>query len=113
MTDQYFNQGKIVADKAYNARVNYEKAQELGARAYIPFKDNTTGKARGSYEWKRMYQRFQSHRRDFLQKYHKRSNVESSFNVIKEKFGKNLRCKNSTALEQRFWPRRYAITFVL
>lgn len=38
-------------------------------------------------------------RRDFLRKYHKRSNVESSFNVMKEKFGKNLRCKDSTALE--------------
>lgn len=99
MTNQYFNQGKIVADKAYNARVNYDKAKKLDAKAYIPFKENTTGNAKGSYEWKRMHQRFQSHRRDFLQKYHKRSNVESSFNAIKEKFGKNLRCKHSKALE--------------
>jgi len=99
MTDQYFDQGKVLADKAYNARVNYEKAKELGAKAYIPFKDNVTGKAGGSYEWKRMYKRFQNYRRDFLKKYHKRSNVESSFNVMKEKFGKNLRCKDSTALE--------------
>lgn len=99
MTDQYFDQGKVVADKAYNARVNYDKVSELGGKAYIPFKDNVTGKAGGSYEWMRMYKRFQSYRRDFLQKYHLRSNVESSFNVIKEKFGKNLRCKESTALE--------------
>lgn len=99
MTDEYFDQGKILADKAYNARVNYDKAKELGGKAYIPFKDNVTGNAGGSYEWKRMYQRFQSHRRDFLRKYHKRSNVESSFNVMKEKFGKNLRCKDSIALE--------------
>jgi len=99
MTNQYFNQGQVLADKAYNARVNYDKVAKLGGKAYIPFKDNVTGNAGGSYEWKRMYQRFQSHRRDFLQKYHKRSNVESSFNVMKEKFGKNLRCKDSTALE--------------
>lgn len=99
MTDQYFDQGQVLADKAYNARVNYDKVAELGGKAYIPFKDNVTGNARGSYEWKRMYQRFQNYRNDFLKEYHKRSNVESSFNVMKEKFGKNLRCKNSTALE--------------
>ncbi len=46
-----------------------------------------------------MYQRFQNYRNDFLKEYHLRSNVESSFNVIKEKFGKNLRCKDPTALE--------------
>jgi len=99
MTDQYFDQGKVVADKAYNARVNYDKVAELGGKAYIPFKDNVTGKAGGNYEWKRMYQRFQNYRNDFLKEYHLRSNVESSFNVIKEKFGKNLRCKDPAALE--------------
>ncbi|MFB6143806.1 MAG: transposase [Candidatus Nanohaloarchaea archaeon] len=99
MTDQYFDQGKVLADKAYNARVNYDKAKELGAKAYIPFKDNITGKAGGSYEWMRMYKRFQNYRRDFLKKYHLRSNVESSFNLMKEKFGKNLRCKDQVALE--------------
>lgn len=93
MTDEYFDQGKVVADKAYNARVNYDKVAGLGGKAYIPFKDNVTGKAGGSYEWMRMYQRFQNYRNDFLKEYHLRSNVESSFNVMKEKFGKNLRCK--------------------
>lgn len=99
MTDQYFDQGKVVADKAYNARVNYDKVAELGGKAYIPFKDNVTGNAGGSYEWKRMYQRFQNYRNDFLKEYHLRSNLESIFHVIKEKFGKNLRCKDPTALE--------------
>lgn len=59
MTDQYFDH-KVLADKAYNAWVNYDKAKELGAKAYIPFKDNVTGNAGGSYEWKRMYNRFQA-----------------------------------------------------
>lgn len=99
MTDEYFDQGKVVADKAYNARVNYDKVAELGGKAYIPFKDNVTGKAGGSYEWMRMYKRFQNYRNDFLKEYHLRSNVESSFNVIKEKFGKNLRCRDPIALE--------------
>lgn len=99
MTDEYFDQGKIVADKGYNARVNYDKAKELGAKAYIPFKENVKGNAGGSYEWMRMYRKFQDYQNDFLREYHLRSNVESSFNVMKEKFGKNLRCRDSTALE--------------
>lgn len=98
-TNDYFEIEEVSADKAYSSRDNHNILDELDGKAYIPFKDNVTGKAGGSYEWKRMYQRFQNYRNDFLKEYHKRSNVESSFNVMKEKFGKNLRCKESIALE--------------
>jgi transposase len=36
-------------------------------------------------------------REEFLLLYHKRSNVETTFSMIKAKFGERLRCKTETA----------------
>ena len=78
---------EIPADKAYLSRENYNLASEIGATAYIPFKEVSTGKSRGSMTWKRMYHYFQLNRDEFLQHYHQRSNVESTMNMVKMKFG--------------------------
>jgi transposase len=37
------------------------------------------------------------HRDEFMGHYHKRSNVESTFNMVKAKFGDKLKSKNFTA----------------
>lgn len=37
------------------------------------------------------------HRAEFLERYHKRSNVETTFSMIKRKFGDALRTKTETA----------------
>jgi transposase len=37
------------------------------------------------------------HREEFLSHYHKRSNVETTFHMIKSKFGQRLRSKTMTA----------------
>jgi len=88
---------ELSADKAYNSRENYETVAEHGGTAFIPFKDNATGKARGSLLWKRMFHYFQFEKEMFLEHYHKRSNVESTFNMIKAKFGDGVKSKNWTA----------------
>jgi hypothetical protein len=44
-----------------------------GGKAYIPFKKNATGRARGSTLWSKMYHYFQLNRDDFADHYHKRS----------------------------------------
>ena len=36
-------------------------------------------------------------REEFLTHYHRRSNVETTFSMIKAKFGERLRCKTETA----------------
>lgn len=92
-----FNMETLVADRGYSSRENYEVAQSIGAMAYIPFKSNTTGKARGSQIWKRMYHYFEFNKEEFLQKYHARSNVESTFNMVKMKFGDKLKSKKFIA----------------
>jgi transposase len=79
---------------AYSSRANIEFISENKGIAYIPFKSNATGKARGSLIWKRMFHYFKFKEAEFLEHYHKRSNVESTFMAIKTKFGDCLKSKN-------------------
>ena len=44
-----------------------------------------------------MFHYYSLHRDDFLSHYHKRSNVETTFHVIKAKFGETIRSKTETA----------------
>ena len=73
------------------------KINEIGGTPYIPFKSNATGKARGSYLWGKMYHYFQFNQNEFAEHYHKRSNVETTFHMIKSKFGDGLKSKSKTA----------------
>jgi len=85
---------EIPADKAYSSRDNHDIADGIGATAYIPFKSNATGKSRGSMIWSKAYHYFMFKREEFLEHYHKRSNVETAFMMIKSKFGEKLKSKN-------------------
>jgi len=69
----------------------------LGGQALIPFKSNANGKKQGSMAWKKAYHYFQLHRDEFDARYHKRSNVETTFGAIKAKFGENLKSKKWVA----------------
>ena len=44
-----------------------------------------------------MYHFYALHRAEFLEHYHKRSNVETTFHMIKAKFGQRLRSRTLTA----------------
>src|SRR3989338_1567871 len=96
-TAENFNINEISADKGYSSRANIELVNDIGGSAFIPFKSNTTGKQRGSQIWGKMFHYFMYNREDFLQHYHKRSNVETTFHMIKAKFGTHVRSKNTTA----------------
>ena len=48
--------------------------------------------------WGHMYHYFMFRREEFLAHYHKRSNVESTFSMMKRKFGDSLRSKTDTAM---------------
>ncbi len=90
------------ADKAYSSRDNLDCISSIEGTAYIPFKSNATGKARGSIQWKKMYHYFMYNRDDFMQHYHLRSNVESTFFMIKAKFNDMLKSKTRTAQINEF-----------
>lgn len=92
-----FDIKEITADGGYLSRSNYDLAESIGATAYIPFSKNVKGRAKGSYVWKKMYHFFQFNKEEFLKHYHQRSNVESTFKMVKMKFGEKLKSKNTVA----------------
>lgn len=96
-TSQTFQINEVSADKAYSGRNNMNAIVSVGGQPYIPFKDNAKGRALGSPIWSKMYHYFMFNRDEFLEHYHKRSNVETVFHMIKSKFGDNLRSKSKTA----------------
>lgn len=95
-TAENFRVAEVSADKAYSTRANLEAIEALGVRGFIPFKSNTTGTIGGL--WARAFHYFCLNRDEFLQHYHKRSNVEATFSMIKRKFGDNLRSRSSAGM---------------
>ena len=94
-TAQYFPIQEVSADKAYLSHKNLQVTAKANATPYIPFKINTAVPTRNSI-WSEMYYYFMSNREEFLTHYHKRSNVETAFSMIKAKFGDAVRSKSHT-----------------
>jgi transposase len=69
---------------------------DLGATPYIAFKSIHSGAAGGL--WEKMFHYFAFNRQEFLGHYHKRSNVESTFSMIKAKFRDHVRSKTDVAM---------------
>lgn len=95
-TARGFEIGEVSADKAYQSLENFEAIAKMGADAFITFKANTTGKIGGAFE--RAFHYFQFNQEEYMQHYHKRSNVESTFSAVKRKFGDAVRSKNEAAM---------------
>jgi transposase len=99
-TARNFRMREVSADKGYDSFENRAHALTHGAMAYIPFRG--TEKKQPSYKnkgelWKRMYHFYAFNTERFMQSYHKRSNVETTFHMIKSKFGDSLRSKTERA----------------
>src|SRR5919112_444013 len=98
--DAGFKMKEVSADKGYLGADNMLATLQRGAIPYIPFKTNSvaqSGWEPKSQLWTRMYHFYALHRAEFLQHYHKRSNVETTFHMIKAKFGQRLRSRTLTA----------------
>jgi transposase len=81
MTAENFTVHEVSADKAYASLRNYDAIERHGATPFIAFKSNSVG-GRGGL-WEKMFHHFSLRREDFLAHYHKRSNVESTFSMMK------------------------------
>jgi transposase len=88
---------EVSADKGYTGNPNHEAVAKHGGTPFIAFRDNTTAKGGGLFET--MFHFFSLNRAEFLQHYHKRSNVESTFSMIKAKFGDSVRSKTDVAMK--------------
>ena len=100
-TAKTFNIKEVSADKAYSDRRNLQTVQAQGGVVYIPFKSNSTGMGDKHHKfdglWNRMWHYYNFNRDTFLEHYHKRSNVETTFSMIKAKFGSSVKAKTPTA----------------
>jgi transposase len=95
-TARNFALNEVSADKGYGSIKNYKAIQRHGATPYIAFKSIHTGRTEGM--WQRMFHYWQFRRGEFLAHYHKRSNVESTFSMIKAKFRDHVRSKTPVAM---------------
>ncbi|MGA9017886.1 MAG: transposase [Candidatus Cybelea sp.] len=107
-TGKGFNVKTVAADKGYISHSNLEAIDAAGAFPLIPFKShhNPAGAywrkdRRNSPEsrelWQRMHDFYMHNNAEFRKHYHKRSNVETTFAMIKAKFGSYVRSRTLTA----------------
>lgn len=92
-----FEMKEVSADKAYLSYANTQHIEDHGAVPFIPFKSNSISPVIEDSAWARMYHRFAYDRDRFDADYHKRSNVETTFSMVKRKFGDSLRGKTTTS----------------
>jgi transposase len=95
-TAKNFQLREVSGDKGYGSLNNYDAVARHGATPYIAFKSIHTGKGGGL--WKKMFHLFQFNRDEYLAHYHKRSNVETTFSMIKAKFRDHVRSKTDAAM---------------
>lgn len=95
-----FTVQRLSADKAYLSKKNLAVIEGHGAMPLIPFKSNSVAfddPSPASDLWRKMFHFYCYRQQEFLAYYHKRSNVETTFHMIKAKFGTAIRSKTPTA----------------
>ena len=99
-TAENFEVREVSADKGYLSKKNYRAIEAVGAKGFIMFKNNSVGHsphAKRDHLWERMFNYYTYRRQEFLNHYHKRSNVESTFSSIKARFGSSVRSRTPAA----------------
>jgi transposase len=91
-TAKRFNVKEVSADKAYSSYASMRLVDNKKATPYIDFKAGSVGTGKCEI-WNKMFHYYSLNREGFMQHYHKRSNVESTFSMIKAKFGGFVRSK--------------------
>ncbi len=94
-TRRNFEVREVSGDMAYSSKKNLHAIADAGATPYIPFKKNSG--PNNDELWTKMYRHFTLNEAEFNKHYHKRSNVETVFSMIKAKFGDVVRAKTDTA----------------
>ncbi len=97
-TSQNFEAKEYSADKAYNSRPNLQFIDNKNAIPFIPFKRNSRQITKGGGKiWSKMFHYFKYNETEFMEHYHVRSNVESTFGALKAKFNDTIKSKTFTA----------------
>jgi transposase len=98
-----FSMKRVSADKGYLSESNVQAIVNRGAEPFIAPKANTAfnrpndASRKKIPAWDKMLHYYLYRRDDFLRHYHRRSNVETAFHMIKSKFGSRIRSKTEVA----------------
>jgi transposase len=92
-TAEHFALSEVSADRAYLSREILDTVERAGATPFIPFKTSTAVPKDNGSIWSKMYHYFMFNRETYLEHFHKRSNVETAFSMVKGKFGAAVRSK--------------------
>ena len=96
--DANFNMKEFSADKAYGSKLVYRILNAIGTIPYIPFKKTTKEPKEDAPEiWNNMFLLFRDKKEEWEKHYHIRSNVETTFAMIKRRLGEHINSKNYTA----------------
>jgi transposase len=87
---------EVSADKAYSSVDNHDVLDRLGVEAFIPFKVNAVVNPKAPV-WSRHLCEFTLNQERFLAHYHRRSNVETVFAMMKARFGAAVASRLPTA----------------
>ena len=96
-TAKNFKFNEISADKGYLSENNINIAFDAGAVPFIMFKTNSTPTKGGL--WEKMFNFYVLNQDEYMGRYHKRSNVESVFSMIKRKFDDHARSRSTIAMK--------------
>lgn len=92
-----FQLKEVTADKEYLSVDNVLAIRIVGATPYIAIKKSTTGAVGGLFE--KMYLAYRYNKEEYMSHYHQRSNAESTFSMMKRKFGDSVRSKIEVAMK--------------
>lgn len=96
-TSNNFKISEVSADAGYISHDNVKLVNDLGGTPYIMPRSNTSFRQIRNPEWKRMLLLWRDNKEEFKRHYHLRSNVESTFSMMKRKFSDKLRTKTEQA----------------
>lgn len=96
-----FPMKEVSADSGYLSRKNCDIISAAGAIPFILPKKNVRSLNRGDSDgtWGKMIRLWKNHQMLFASHYHRRSNVESTFAMLKKRWMDYCRCKLPTTLE--------------
>lgn len=83
---------ELSADKAYSKIERFATLEKMGIAPFIPFRADAVIHAEAD-AWSRHLAEFLFRKEHWLPHYHRRSNVETVFSMIKGKFGGSIRAK--------------------
>lgn len=94
--NENFNMKEISADKGYSSKLLYRIINSINSIPYIPFKKGTAEPEKKDI-WGTMFYIFKKNQNLWYKHYHFRSNVETTFAMVKRRFGEILLSKNYVA----------------